>query len=168
MNDDSFYDPPVFEDYHAQIISLAKIFYHSLTKKLQYELELDDIIQNGCLLYYEAVKSYDPTRAMFSTHLQRFLDKRFLNLIRNLKFQCRDIEKKVTQNEFDTRTWRMLLVHIGRYDIAFRRIELRDELTVIATDNADEDLRFLASRILAGHRQRANSDQAARLSAALR
>lgn len=83
-----------FEDYKPMILDFA----YKYSRK--YHLEQDDVISQGYLIFVEAAKKFDETRAKFSTYLWSRL---FFYLSTYCSEQCYYSSKSIfeTEEEFD-------------------------------------------------------------------
>jgi len=151
-----------FENYQDLIVAVCKTFYFGLSPKLQYEIELEDVTQEGGLIYLAATRTYNPEKGKFSTHLTVYLRTRLKNLVRHAYRMCRNVNHKSNESDYNTEQWKVIMSHVGYYDIQFRRIEVLEILEQLTESSDDGELQYIAAQILAGNYQRGTSPEAAR------
>jgi len=151
-----------FENYQDLIVAVCKTFYFGLSPKLQFEIELEDVTQEGGLIYLDAARTYNPEKGKFSTHLTVYLRTRLKNLVRHVHRMCRNVNYKSNESDYNSDQWKVIMSHVGYYDIEFRRIEVIEILEQLTRSSDDSELQYIASQILVGKYKRSMSSEAAR------
>jgi DNA-directed RNA polymerase specialized sigma subunit len=99
-------------------------------------VSFDDLFQEASLAYFEALRTYDPSKAVLSTHVWHCVSNRLKNYVKEDKLQRCEIDGNIKAEECD------ILIHNYSFFESLGK-EAREIAMIILESPLDFDLPYL-------------------------